>query len=405
MVGRSAKGFVPQGEIPCNAFRGSYWSGVLWPGSLWAQVLTLPRDKRPEWLQRDGIVMAGSWEPLLFRVRRDGAPGYTPTAEERRAYEEEHGPGMITRLKQLGVNFVMMHCHKGAGMVAERQSMDDAVRFARLCHDADLRVGVYLDSATFLHEFLFKEKPEAKQWIVLDRDGKPIPYGRATYRYYWDRNHPEGHAYYRQITRFAVEKIQTDLLHYDNYFMGPGWDANSVERFRRYLQVTFDPDTLRRHGIDPASARPPAEGTGLLRRAWQEFCCRSLSESYHQMSAYARTLRPDVLVECNPGGGAADDRSAGGPRPAIHGRRRRCGDESGTSGFRKGRLQSHIRTYKIARSMGNMVFALHRPRRWRRPSRWPSTWTAWVRSAGSSMAGSPPGRGSKTPSHSTCRAM
>ncbi|MFZ2642009.1 MAG: hypothetical protein WA117_13505 [Verrucomicrobiia bacterium] len=36
-------------------------------------LLTLQGDKRPEWLRRDGIVMAGSWEPLLFRVRRDGA--------------------------------------------------------------------------------------------------------------------------------------------------------------------------------------------------------------------------------------------------------------------------------------------------------------------------------------------
>lgn len=331
-------------------------AGILWSCSLEAQVLTLPRNKRPEWLQRDGIVMAGSWEPLMFRVRRDGAPGYTPTAEDRRAYEEEHSPGMVARLKELGVNFVMMHCHKGAGMAAERESMDDAVRFARLCHDAGLRVGVYLDSGTFLYEFLFKEKPEAQQWIVLDREGKPIPYGRATYRYYWNRNHPDGHAYYRLVTKFAVEKIQTDLLHYDNYFMGPGWDDDSVQRFRRYLQATFDPATLRKHDIDPASVRPPAEGTGLLRRAWQEFCCRSLSESYHQFSAYARTLQPDVLVECNPGG----------VRPMIvppvnHGRLYTGGeavwDESGTSGWRKGRLQSHIRTYKIARSMDNMVFA------------------------------------------------
>ena len=40
---------------------------------LHAEPLTLPLDKRPEWLRRDGIVMAGSWEPLVFRVRRDGS--------------------------------------------------------------------------------------------------------------------------------------------------------------------------------------------------------------------------------------------------------------------------------------------------------------------------------------------
>ena len=57
--------------------------------------LTLADDQRPEWLRRDGIVMAGSWEPLLFRVRRDGAEGYTPTAEQRAAYEREHSPAMV----------------------------------------------------------------------------------------------------------------------------------------------------------------------------------------------------------------------------------------------------------------------------------------------------------------------
>lgn len=83
--------------------------------------LTLPDDKRPEWLRRDGIVMAGNWEPLLFRMRRDGAEGYTPTAEQRAAYEREHSPEMVAKLKALGVNFVMMmRCYKGGELEAER---------------------------------------------------------------------------------------------------------------------------------------------------------------------------------------------------------------------------------------------------------------------------------------------
>ena len=34
-----------------------------------AKPLTLPLDKRPEWLRREGIVMAGSWAPLPFSWR------------------------------------------------------------------------------------------------------------------------------------------------------------------------------------------------------------------------------------------------------------------------------------------------------------------------------------------------
>ena len=49
--------------------------------------------------------MAGSWEPLVFRVRRDGT-SYVPTPEQRAGWEREHSPAMVARLKELGVNFL-----------------------------------------------------------------------------------------------------------------------------------------------------------------------------------------------------------------------------------------------------------------------------------------------------------
>ena len=67
-----------------------------------AEKLTLPRNNRPEWLSKEGLVMAGSWESLPFRVRRDGGPGYAPTAEQVAAYEREHSDQMIQRLEFLG---------------------------------------------------------------------------------------------------------------------------------------------------------------------------------------------------------------------------------------------------------------------------------------------------------------
>jgi hypothetical protein len=324
-----------------------------------AEVLTLPLDQRPDWLARDGIVMAGSWEPLLFRVRRDGAAGYTPTAEQEAAYVEEHSPEMVARLKDLGVNFVMMHCYKGAGLVAEGQSMSDAAAFAELCRNAGLRVGVYNYSGAFLWEPLFKEIPLAKDWVLLDERGRPRTYGSATYRYYWNRNHPQAQAFYRGIVSFAVNEIKVDLLHFDNYIAGPGRDANSVQRWRRYLRDTFTPQELERMDIaDIDSVQPPMTGPpdSLLRRAWLEFCCRSLADSYHDMSRYARTLRSDILIECNPGGPGDRIRP-----PVDHGRLLLGGeafwDEGRRPGYENGRLHTRIRTYKVARRMDNMAFA------------------------------------------------
>ena len=323
-----------------------------------AEVLTLPSSERPEWLSRDGIVMAGSWEPLVFRVRRDGSPGYTPTPDQRAAYAREHRPEIVARLKSLGVNFVMMHCYKGFGLSAEQESMADAVRFSELCHQDGLRVGVYVYSGAFGWELLFPETPRARDWVVLNHEGKPTTYGRATYRYYWNRNHPGAQAFYRGIVRFAVRDIRTDLLHFDNYVVGPGSDANSVERFRGYLRDRFTPQQLTRMGVsDPAAVKPPMTGPpdNLLRRAWLDFSCRSLAASYHDMSRYARGLRRDVLVECNPGGVGGGIRS-----PIDHGSLLQGGeafwDEGRPPGFREGRLQSRIRTYKVARRMDNMAF-------------------------------------------------
>ena len=302
--------------------------------------------------------MAGSWEPLLFRVRRDGSDGYTPTAEQRADYQAEHSPEMVARLKAMGVNFVMMHCYKGAGLEAERQSMADAVRFARLCHDQGLRVGVYNYSGAFIWDLFFKEVPAAKDWVVYDARGTPQGYGKAaTYRYYWNRNHPDAEAFYRQLVRFAVQEIRTDLIHFDNYNVGPGHDANSIERFRDYLRRAFTPAMLREAGVaDLSAVRPPGtDSPPLLRHAWDEFRCRSITDSYHAMSRYARTLRPDILVECNPAGVGARITP-----PVNHGQLLKGGeafwDEGLESGFANGKLKSRIRTYKVARAMDNSAF-------------------------------------------------
>ena len=331
---------------------------LFFPDLVYGEPLTLSLDERPNWVRRDGIVMAGSWEPLLFRVRRDGSDGYVPTAAQRAAYDREHSPEMIAELKALGVNFVMTHCYKGGGLEAERESMEDAVRFAEQVHDAGLRVGVYNYSGAFIWELFFDEVPGARDWVLLDENGKPRQYGSATYRQYWNRNHPEAEAFYRELVRFAVEDIKTDLVHFDNYSYGPGRDACSVQRFREYLRASFSPEQLGEMGIVDLHAVQPAM-TGapdtMLRRAWLDFHAGSLADSYYDVSRFARSLRNDVLVECNPGGPGTRINTR-----IDHGRLLQGGeaywDEGRPPGYTDGKLETRIPTYKIARRMDNMAF-------------------------------------------------
>ena len=43
---------------------------------------------------------------------------------------------------------------------------------------------------------------------MLDAQGKPVTYGAAGYRYYWNRNHPDAAAFYRKLVRFLRQRNQ-----------------------------------------------------------------------------------------------------------------------------------------------------------------------------------------------------
>jgi hypothetical protein len=228
-----------------------------------------------------------------------------------------------------------------------------------LCHQAGLHVGVYNFSGAFGWELFFQEHPEAKEWVVLDEAGRPVTYGSAIYRYYWNRNHPQAQSFYHELVRFAVRDIRADLIHFDNYEVGPGFDAGSVRRFRQYLSRTFTSRELGDMGLgELGRALPPGRGSGdgLVRRAWLDFCCQSLADSYGEMARYARAQRNDILVECNPGGPGRRIRA-----PVDHGRLLGWGeafwDEGEAPGLRDGVLHTRIRSCKVGRLMDNLTFA------------------------------------------------
>jgi hypothetical protein len=162
------------------------------------------------------------------------------------------------------------------------------------------------------------------------------------------------------VVRFAVEEMRTDLLHFDNYIVGPGHGPRALEDFRSYLAASYSPDELERR-LGPgglASLRIPPAPTGAtpLGRDYLRFECRWLADSYHDMARYARGLRPDVLLELNPGGVGA------GIRPPVDHWLLLPGgeafwDEGAAPGWDGTRLRSRIRTYKIGRALGNMTFA------------------------------------------------
>jgi hypothetical protein len=258
-----------------------------------AHVQTRALD-RPAWMDNPGIVMAGSWEAPCYRGRGAGRMDFTLPPEKVAAYEREHSAKMIAELKDLGVNFLMIHGYKGAGMATEAQGMEDARQFAALARKYGMRIGAYV-GGTMLHERLFVEEPLARQWQAFAADGSPIYYNdRQRYRYASVRNHPGFIDYIKEPTRYGVKIIGSDMIHYDNFGLGAASaDEFSKEQFQAYLVA---------RGLAPAD--PPFKATKNnepLVREWRDYKCQALTDYYAAMSQFIRSLNPQCAVECNPG--------------------------------------------------------------------------------------------------------
>jgi len=328
------------------------------PSDALPDALILPRDKRPAWVREQGIVMAGSWEPLYFRVRRDDPYNveHRITPEQIAAYRKEHSVETLQKLKEFGVNFVMAQCYKAFGIEIEKESMKEAATFADLCHKEGFRVGVYTYSGTLGWETFRDEVPGSIDWEILDSDGMPIPYTwQATYRHFFNRNNPDAQEYMKRIIKFAVSDVKADLIHLDNYEHGPGFDRTSMRLFREYLKRFWTPSEIGVEDLDhawPPGEPPPHNALG---RAWMDYSCQALAASFHDMSKYAKSLRPDILMECNPGN--FRERMVS---PTDHSRLLRygeaCWDEGRAPSYAQGRLVTRLVTYKTAQTMDNMVF-------------------------------------------------
>jgi hypothetical protein len=265
-----------------------------------------PALDRPRWMDEPGIVMAGDWEEPTFRARRSGRMDFTLPPDKLAAYQREHSPEMIARLKDLGVNFLMIHGYKGAGMATEAAGMEDSRRFAALARKAGMRVGTYI-GGTMLYERLFLEEPLAPRWQAFGPNGTPVFYtDTQRFRYASVRNHPAFIDYLQEPTRYAIKIIGTDLVHFDNFGLGAAsYDAFSKARFRAFLEA---------RGKAPADPPPKSnDSTDPLVRDWRDYKCQALADHYAAMSRFIRSLNPQCAVECNPGGVG----SAGGAATGI----------------------------------------------------------------------------------------
>lgn len=320
--------------------------------ALFLAVMSVAAAERPQWMDQEGIVMAGSWEAPAFLARRAGYSDFKMPPEWLPGYKREHSREMIDSLQAIGVNFVMTHGYKGYGFEVEREGMEDAVHFANLLHEAGMRVGAYIGS-TLGWETLFEEIPDARDWLWLDPAGEPAFYNQSQkHRYLAMKNHPGYKDYIKKAIRFAMEEMKVDLIHLDNTSqIGIGWDRESVAQFREFLRRRGDPDA--------ENATPPADEQSSAPQRWRdwiEFRSEAIEQYYSELAEFVRSIDPQCAIDINPQQYSRQLLLRG----VDHGRLLRHGhaywDEAHSSGWYDGKLTTHIRSLKIGQSTNNSVF-------------------------------------------------
>jgi len=326
--------------------------------------------KRPAWWLNDGICLAGNWEPLIFRVRR----GPIPT-NYRLRYEWEHSREAVLALKASGVNTIVTHFYKGLGMELEEPELDYVRRLSRLCHENGMYVGAYIGSTMF-NETLYKEKPRSRDWVQLDQRGEPIHYSSS--QYFRDRADCTLRGYrehIKDIVTRAIKDYDMDLIHFDNFSSLLTFEAGRTENiqklFRHHLETAYT--AARRKELfgfsDVSLIRPPRQQqspmlpvTDPLVQEWTIFRVEALAGYTKELSEHIRSLDPEVIMETNPLGLAGTNRAYthGMYHPNLLEHTDIFWSEDPDHGRyypEENRLVSKIRSYKLARHLGNALFS------------------------------------------------
>ena len=90
-------------------------------------------------------------------------------------------PEAIRLLEEADIKWVWITWSVGFSPASEEKQQAIVNRFIRLCHDKDIKVSAYMSLTNMFWEDMFREVPASKSWTQQGENGKPIPYGAASY--------------------------------------------------------------------------------------------------------------------------------------------------------------------------------------------------------------------------------
>jgi hypothetical protein len=249
------------------------------------------------------------WEPFEHNVRL-GGPSYTTDGGAWWAskwYDRLHREELVQKMAGVGVNLAVTHFYKGFGLKFERPQWQRTAALVKVAHQYGLKVLGYCQFASLYYETFLAEEPQAEDWAQRGADGGLKPYEGAQY-YRWRPcfNHPDFRAYVKRAVRVGIEEVHLDGFNFDNCLSGPCYCERCTKLFRAWLARRY-PQPMTQFGIDsfdhvrqpPAPAKPVQIHDPVV-RAWIRWRCECLGGFVQEITSYARSLRPDVILMANP---------------------------------------------------------------------------------------------------------
>lgn len=322
----------------------------------------------PAWM-RDGVLMVGNWEPLMFR-RRAG----TARLQEVTIYREEHAAKTIERLADLGVNLIVTHFHKGFGTPLEQDEMETTRRLIQDAHRLHMQVGVYVRFDAVVSETYFVHTPQALNWVQRNARGETPTYDGQDFR---PRMCPNQEPYVDTVVALvdlAVGDFGADLMHFDGF----GWGTDEPchceacrVQFQEFLaqQYPQEEDREARFGhryLDRIKLpSKPLEGWPIavrdpVQQEWLRFRCKTMERVQARLVDTARQYGDHVAIALNTHiptyFNGAIETGTSLYRLSVY------NDAAWTEGKNNprmdddGRIISRVREYKFAEASENVAF-------------------------------------------------
>jgi hypothetical protein len=250
-------------------------------------------------------------EPIEFLMRRGDH-----FDDEPERYERMLEPENLKRMAAGGVRYGRLFFYKGFGLEYERPNMEKAKRAVYMMHQLGMKVDLYM-AGTMFTETLYHELPKAKNWEQRDQNNQWVPYGIQTFRHYACPNEPAYRDYLKRILKIAVEELHADQISFDNLMLQPEPKScrcpRCIKAFHDFLRQKY-PTTKavrRRFGlpnvdwivVNEWSSESQPDGLNALNdpvlQEWVRFRCESLARYADDLSAYVKSLNPNVAVLMN----------------------------------------------------------------------------------------------------------